>query len=196
MTLRDAGDPIDLLRAWIADAGGWERTETIAMPLATATLHARPSLRVVLLRGLDQRGLQFYTSYLSRKGREIEENPFAAALLYWPERGRQVRVEGRVTTLGEDESDAYFRARPRGHQIAAWTSEQSESLESRNILDERFAHLTLRFADEEIARPHSWGGYCLAPDRFEFWQNRPNRMHDRLEYVRNGQSWITRRLQP
>lgn len=189
-------NPVVFLARWIEDAGGPTCIEAIAMYLATSGAQAHPSARVVLLRRLDQDGLRFYTSYGSRKGRELAENPFAAAVLYWPRLERQVRIEGRVTMLPEEESDVYFGARPRGHQLAAWASEQSEPIESHAILEERFAHFEERFEGHEVPRPHSWGGYLLAPSRFEFWQGRPNRMHDRLEYTRSGQGWTIRRLQP
>lgn len=156
----------------------------------------RPSARVVLLRGLDDRGLVFFTSYFSRKGREISANPHVAAVFYWPELERQVRVEGEVDQLPEEESDAYFASRPRGHQIGAWASEQSEPVESREILDQRVQDYSERFEGDEVPRPHSWGGYVIRPSRIEFWQGRPNRVHDRLEFERTGGGWSMRRLQP
>jgi pyridoxamine 5'-phosphate oxidase len=189
-------DPIALLAQWIDDAGAPDTIEAIAMCLATADKDARPSARIVLLRGLDQRGLRFYTSYLSRKGRELDENPHAAAVLYWPHLQRQVRIEGDVTPLSDGESDLYFNARPRGHRIAAWASEQSEPLESYAILEERFAHFDARFEGEEVPRPHSWGGYLLVPSRVEFWQGRPNRMHERVLFTRSDGAWNSMRLQP
>jgi pyridoxamine 5'-phosphate oxidase len=189
-------DPIRLLGQWIDEAGGPDSIDAVAMCLATADVHARPSARIVLLRGLDERGLRFFTSYLSRKGRELAENPQAAAVLYWPGLARQVRIEGSVAPLGEDESDAYFNARPRGHRVAAWASEQSEPLETPGILEERFAHFDQRFEDDAVPRPHSWGGYLLAPQRIEFWRGRPNRMHDRIAYIRRENAWATLRLQP
>jgi pyridoxamine 5'-phosphate oxidase len=189
-------DPVALLERWIEDAGGPDCLDAIAMCLATADASGRPSSRMVLLRGLDVRGLRFYTSYSSRKGHELNENPHAAAVLYWPKLQRQVRIEGDVSPLSDDESDAYFNARPRGHRIAAWASEQSAPLESYGVLKERFTHFDERFEDAEIARPHSWGGYLLSPSRIEFWQGRPNRMHERIEYTRSGTTWTTTLLQP
>ncbi len=189
-------DPIMLLAQWIDEAGGPDTISAIAMCLATADSRGIPSARIVLLRGLDQRGLRFFTSYHSRKGRELAENPRAAAVLYWPQLHRQARIEGAVTPLSDDESDTYFNARPRGHRIAAWASEQSEPLESHAILEERFAHFDQRFEGEDVPRPHSWGGYLLAPARIEFWEGRPNRMHDRILYSRSESDWGVTRLQP
>jgi pyridoxamine 5'-phosphate oxidase len=194
--LRLDPNPVAQLQRWIEDAGGEQRTDAIAMCLATADRDARPSARIVLVRGLDDRGLRFYTSYFSRKGRELTENPYAAGVLYWPALDRQVRVEGSVGPLSEEESDAYFNARPRGHRLAAWACEQSEPIESREVLEQRFEHFEQRFEGQEVPRPHSWGGYLLTPSRFEFWLGRPNRMHDRLEYVRRDHLWEIGRLQP
>lgn len=188
--------PIDLLKEWIEDAGGAGRLEVVAMCLATVDAARRPSARMVLLRGLDDRGLRFYTSYGSRKAGDLTINPFAAAVLYWPWKDRQVRIEGDVAALSEGESDEYFAGRPRGHQLAAWASEQSTPLESRAVLVERFAHFEQRFEGEEIPRPHSWGGYLLTPTYFEFWQGRPNRMHERTIYERDGNVWRALLLQP
>lgn len=189
-------DPLDLLARWIDDAGGPDSPEAVAMCLATASASAQPSARIVLLRGVDVRGLRFFTSYQSRKARDLAENPRAAAVLHWPELHRQVRVEGDVTKLSDDESDEYFEARPRGHRIAAWASEQSEPLESYALLEERFAHFEQRFDGEDVPRPHSWGGYLLAPFRIEFWQGRPNRMHERVAYIKSVNAWSTILLQP
>ena len=189
-------DPFELLARWIDDAGGADSVEAIAMCLATADEAARPSARIVLMRSLDRNGLRFYTSYGSRKAQEVAHNPFAAAVFYWPKLQRQVRIEGRVTPLSDDESDAYFDSRPRGHRLAAWASEQSAPLESHEILSERFTHFEERFEGEEVPRPHSWGGYLLVPARFEFWTGRPNRMHERVAYTRDGQTWQTMLLQP
>jgi pyridoxamine 5'-phosphate oxidase len=188
-------DPIDQLQRWLHDAVQAAVPEPNAMCLCTSA-QGQPSARMVLLRRLDQSGLVFYTSYFSRKGRELQENPHAAIVFYWPPLERQVRVEGTVGALAEEESDAYFASRPRGHQIGAWASEQSEPVENRELLDQRMKDYEERFAGEEVPRPHSWGGYCLTPQRIEFWQGRPNRMHDRLEFTRAHGGWSVRRLQP
>jgi len=189
-------NPIVQLRCWIAEAAGADPGEPNAMSLATASTDGKPAVRYVLLRGVDERGLRFYTSYFSRKARQLESNPFVAAAVYWRRLERQVLVEGEAQMLSEDESDAYFASRPRGHQLAAWASEQSEPLASRDVLEERFAHFEERFAGQEVPRPHSWGGFAIVPQRFEFWQSRADRMHDRFEYRRDGGAWTIRRLQP
>lgn len=188
-------DPIAQLSQWLQEAQQAGVLEPNAMCISTA-LDGRPSSRMVLLRGLNARGLTFYTSYFSRKGREIAANPHAAALFYWPQLERQVRIEGSVEQLAEEESDAYFASRPRGHQLGAWASEQSEAVESREILDQRMTDYAERFEGEEVPRPHSWGGLLIKPERIEFWQGRPNRMHDRLEFARSASAWSVRRLQP
>jgi pyridoxamine 5'-phosphate oxidase len=188
-------DPIAQLERWIADAVHADVPEPNAMCVSTCA-GGRPSSRMVLLRRLDRTGLVFYTSYFSRKGQEIAANPYASALFYWPQLERQVRVEGAVSQVSEDESDAYFAGRPRGHQLGAWASEQSEPVENREVLDQRMRDYEERFEGEDVPRPHSWGGYLIAPERIEFWQGRTNRMHDRLEYLKEGAAWTRRRLQP
>jgi pyridoxamine 5'-phosphate oxidase len=192
-----AVDPIEQLRRWLdaayADA---DVREANAMTLATASKDGRLSARVVLLRGLDERGLRFYTSYFSRKAEQMSENPRVAATFFWPSVHRQVRVEGTVALLSEDESDAYFASRPRSHQLSAWASEQSAPLEHRESLAERMAHFGERFEGDEVPRPHSWGGYVVAPDYVEFWQGQANRLHDRLVYERVRGAWTLRRIQP
>lgn len=188
-------DPVEQLRRWLSEAAAANVPEPNAMCVASAH-DAQPSARMVLLRGLDSRGLAFYTSYSSRKGSELIANPYAAALMYWPQLERQVRVEGRAEQLSEDESDSYFASRPRGHQIGAWASEQSEPVDSREIMDQRVRDFEERFDGQDVPRPHSWGGFVIRPHRFEFWQGRPNRMHDRLEYAPGREGWLVRRLQP
>ena len=187
-------DPIAELHAWIDAAHAAGSHEANAMCLSTAD--GRPSSRMVLLRGLDDRGLIFFTSYFSRKGRELALNPFASALFFWPEIHRQVCAEGPAEQLPENESDAYFSSRPRGHQLGAWASEQSEEVESRQVLEQRLDDFARRFEGAAVPRPHSWGGFLIRPDRFEFWQGRSNRMHDRIELRRDGAAWMQRRLQP
>lgn len=191
-----AADPIEQLRNWLDAAyAHTDIREANAMALATGSKDGRLSARIVLLRGLDARGLQFYTSYFSRKAQQITENPRVAATFFWAPLHRQVRIEGTATQLGEDESDAYFASRPRGHQLSAWASEQSAPLEQRESLAERVAHFDERF-EGEVPRPHSWGGYVIAPDYCEFWQGQANRLHDRLAYERIVGGWTLHRLQP
>ncbi len=192
-----ARDPIAQLRTWLDDAYATPGlSEPNAMCLSTVDSAGRISSRIVLLRGLDTRGLAFYTSYFSRKAQAIGDHPQVAINLYWAPLHRQVRIEGRVLQLPEDESDAYFASRPRGHQLGAWASEQSEPIADRNTLAERMAHFEERFEGEEVPRPHSWGGYVVTPEYVEFWQGQPNRLHDRLAYERDGRSWRITRIQP
>jgi pyridoxamine 5'-phosphate oxidase len=183
------------LRRWLDEAVQADVPEPNAMCVSTAA-DGQPSSRMVLLRRLDGGRLVFFTSYFSRKGRELQANPRAAALFYWPQLERQVRIEGAVHQIAEDESDAYFASRPRGHQLGAWASEQSEPVEARELLDQRMRDYEERFEGDDVPRPHSWGGYAIVPERIEFWQGRPNRMHDRLEFLRVRGEWTMRRLQP
>lgn len=189
-------DPLEQLAQWIAQAAQAKHVEPNAMCVSTVGADGQPSARIVLLRGLDNRGLVFYTSYLSRKGEDLAVNPRIAAVFYWGELERQVRIEGTVQQVSDDESDAYFASRPRGHQLAAWASEQSEPVESRALLDQRIEDYEARFEGQDVPRPHSWGGYLIAPHRIEFWQGRKNRMHDRLEFLKEGTTWTLRRLSP
>ena len=189
-------DPIDQLQAWVDRAYDAQIPEPNAMCLSTVDASGHPSARMVLMRGLDRSGIRFYTSYDSRKGHDIASNAHVAVTFYWPALHRQVRVEGVVTKVSEDESDRYFDSRPRGHQLGAWASEQSEPVESRAMLTERMEHFDQRFEGEDVPRPHSWGGYVIAPTRFEFWQGRDNRLHDRIEYRQTAKAWEVRRLQP
>jgi pyridoxamine 5'-phosphate oxidase len=177
-------DPLEQLRAWL---------DTEAVALATASATGAPSVRVVLLKEADERGLVFFTGYESRKGKELAENPRAAMLIHTP--GRQVRVEGIVEPLEPVESDVYWETRPRGSQVAAWVSRQSEVIESREELDRRFAEFDAAHP-EELARPPHWGGYRLVAETYEFWEHRDDRLHDRIRYRREGEGWTIERLQP
>jgi pyridoxamine 5'-phosphate oxidase len=177
--------------------GGAELLDMNAMTLATADRQGRPSARVVLLKGLDDRGFIFYTNYNSRKGHELEENPYAALVFYWPELERQVSVAGQVAKLPGSESEAYFQTRPRGSQIAAWASDQSEVMRDRGQLEEKWTQFEHRYPGGQVPCPAHWGGYVLSPTRLEFWQGRPNRLHDRFRYSRQlDGSWLIERLSP
>jgi pyridoxamine 5'-phosphate oxidase len=192
-----ARDPITQFAAWLAEARAVERSDPTALALATATPDGQPSVRMVLLKGFDERGFVFYTNYESRKGRELAANPRAALAFYWPELRRQVRVEGRVEPVAPEDSDAYFRSRPRGSQIAAAASPQSRVVPDRETLERWVAELTERYAAGPVPRPAYWGGYRVVPTAVEFWQSRPNRLHDRLRYVRRPDgSWQIERLAP
>lgn len=168
-----------------------------AMTLATADREGRPSVRTVLLKGLDGRGFIFYTNYNSRKGRELAENPQAALVFYWPEQERQVCISGQVMKLPASESEAYFRSRPRGSKIGAWASDQSAVVSDRKELEAKWAEFEKKYPGQDVPCPSNWGGYVLSPSRIEFWQGRPNRLHDRFRYVRQPDgSWLIERLSP
>ena len=190
-----ADDPLELLRTWLDDA-----REAVAQPdamtLATADPDGRPSARVVLLRGVDDRGITFFTNRSSRKGSELEHNPQAAAVLHWWELGRQVRIEGAVEQTTDDESTAYWQSRPRGSQLAAWASPQSQRLSGRDELDIRVAEAEERFAGVDVPLPPFWGGYRLVPASVEFWTHRDDRLHDRVRYLREPDGWRRERLAP
>jgi len=176
---------------------GAELMDLTAMTLATADKEGRLSARVVLLKGVDQRGFVFYTNYDSRKGQELAQNPQAALVFYWPEQERQVCIAGEVSKLPPAESDAYFQSRPRGSRIAAWASHQSAVIRDRAALEEQWKRLEAQYAGQEVPRPPFWGGYLLSPARMEFWQGRPNRLHDRFRYARQADgAWQIERLSP
>ena len=191
-----ASDPIEQFRSWFEEALAARLHEPNAMTLATATHDGRPSARVVLLKGFDERGFVFYTSYEGRKGGELATNPNCALVFYWGELERQVRVEGRASRISEVASDEYFGSRPRGSQLGAWASEQSRPVEHRGALEERLRSLEVEYEGREVPRPPFWGGYSVEPEVIEFWQGRENRLHDRLVYRRSGGSWRRERLQP
>jgi pyridoxamine 5'-phosphate oxidase len=195
---RDADrDPLRMFQGWFGEAreSGMDLPEAVA--LATASLDGAPSARMVLLKGADERGLVFFTSYLSRKARDLEENPRAALLFHWPALGRQVRVEGAVEQCSREETERYVRSRPRASQISALASPQSEVVESRETLETRVAELAARYADAELPVPDDWGGYRLLPAEWEFWQHREDRLHDRLRYRGSpGDGWTLERLGP
>ena len=184
-----ADDPLRQFRAWLDD----EPLDNVA--LATATAEGAPSVRMVLLKDVTERGLTFFTGYESRKGGELAANPRAALLLYWPALGRQVRVEGAVERIDVADSDAYWATRPSGSRVSAAASPQSRVVADRAELERRVAHVRERYGDDP-PRPDTWGGFRIAPEVWEFWQHRDDRLHDRLRYRRDGESWVRERLAP
>lgn len=213
-------DPIAEFQRWFAQAsaarsgGRWRKigiafykllqavlgaapVDPNAMALATVGQDGKPSIRTVLLKGVDERGFVFYTNYQSRKGRELSENPQAALVFYWPDLERQVCVAGPVTKLPREESEAYFRSRPRGSRLAAWASNQCDVVASRAALEAKWRAIEARFPGDHVPLPPTWGGYVLAPERLEFWQGRPSRLHDRFGYTKKADgSWALARLSP
>jgi pyridoxamine 5'-phosphate oxidase len=168
-----------------------------AMSFATAGPDAKPSVRILLLKGFDQDGFVFFTNYESEKGKQLHANPYAAMAFYWIELDRQIRISGKVEKTSREESKIYFHSRPIGSQLGAWASRQSEVLDARRVLDARMAEMTERFGDKPIPLPPHWGGYRLKPDILEFWQGRPNRLHDRFRYARQADgNWLIERLAP
>lgn len=189
-------DPFEQFETWFGEAVESRLFEPNAMVLGTATPAGRPSTRIVLLRGFDRSGFTFFTNYDSRKGRELEQNPQASLLFFWAELERQVRVEGLIEKASREISDAYFASRPRASRIGALVSPQSSRIANREMLEQKYAELEAEFQNGEIPRPENWGGFILRPQRFEFWQGRAGRLHDRLVYRQKGSDWEIGRLAP
>ena len=190
-------DPFRQFAVWFDEARAASPIEPNAMALATVGAEGRPSLRMVLLKGADERGFVFYTNYQSRKGRELADTPWAALTFFWPEMERQIRIEGRVEPVSAEESDTYFHSRPVGSQLSASASRQSEMIAGREELEQRVAALSAQYQNQEIPRPENWGGFRVIPDAIEFWQGRASRLHDRLRYrlLASG-GWQIERLSP
>ena len=191
-----AASPLAQFRSWFDAALNADLPEPNAMHLSTVDENCRPSSRIVLLKELDGKGFVFYTNYHGKKGRDLAVNPFASLTFFWVELERQVRIEGKVTKVSAEESDGYFAVRPRGSQIGAWVSHQSEIIPSREVLEQKQKEYEQQFADKAVPRPPHWGGYRLVPDRVEFWQGRPSRLHDRIAYDLRDGKWTTSRLSP
>jgi len=189
-------DPIALFDAWLRDATAAEPSIPTAMTLATVSAAGQPSARMVLLKGADADGFVFYTNLESQKAAELAENPRAALLFHWKSLNRQIRIEGPATPVSNEEADAYFATRPRGAQIGAWASRQSRPLEGRFALEKHVAEYTAKFGISKIPRPDFWSGYRVRPERMEFWQDRPFRLHDRLVFQRTAGGWRTEKLYP
>ena len=189
-------DPFKQFSVWLEDALAAKLPQPLGMALATATRDGRPSVRMVLLRGVSERGFCFFTNYESRKAKELQANPRAALVFYWAELDRQVRVEGTIERLSAEESDAYFQTRPRGSQLGAWASPQSQIIPNRELLERNLQELTAKYSSGQVPRPPHWGGYRLVPQAIEFWAGGDNRLHDRLRYTRDGQGWTVQRLAP
>jgi pyridoxamine 5'-phosphate oxidase len=190
-------NPLKQFETWWLQAIESQIDEPNAMTLATSTLTGKPSARTVLLKGINEKGFLFFTNYSSRKGKEIEENPSVSLLFFWKELERQVRIEGKVQKISEVESDVYFHQRPVESRIGAWCSPQSQVIEGRKILEQNIEKYNSLFGDQNIPRPDFWGGYIVIPERMEFWQGRPGRLHDRLVYTSDETNlWKIQRLAP
>lgn len=188
-------NPLDQFEAWMKEAIAAGVSEPNAVDLSTVN-EGRPSSRIVLLKGVDKRGFVFYTNYDSRKGKEMAESPFVSLNFFWTLQARQVRIEGRIEKVSPEESDAYFASRPRESQIGAWASAQSSVIKNREVIEENITQLEKQYEGKDIPRPAHWGGYIVLPDRIEFWQGRPNRLHDRFLYEDSPTGWMVFRLAP
>jgi pyridoxamine 5'-phosphate oxidase len=190
-------NPIPMFKRWFQEALKAKVLDVNALALASISASGKPSNRIVLLKGLDSRGFTFFTNYESRKGKELRQKPVASLLFFWPQLSRQIRIDGKVSKVSTHESDVYFKTRPRGSQLGAWASNQSQTVPNREYLEARMRALEEQFAGKTIPRPPYWGGFRLVPNTLEFWQGRPNRLHDRLQYQRKGQGgWKISRLAP
>jgi pyridoxamine 5'-phosphate oxidase len=189
-------DPITQFANWWDEAVNSKIEEVNAMTLATVNNDGRPSARIVLLKGFDEKGFVFFTNYQSKKGKELEDNPHGAVVFFWRELERQVRIEGGIEKVSEEDSDAYYQSRPAGSRIGAWASPQSEVIDGRETLENNYRALEKKFDNKNIPRPGHWGGYILRPSMIEFWQGRSSRLHDRIQYSLKENGWVIERLAP
>ena len=189
-------NPFKQFEKWMHEAIESQLSEANAMTLATADKNGKPTLRVVLLREYSEKGFSFYSNYTSKKGTDIAQNPYAALNFFWIELQRQIRIEGVIEKLSTKESDDYFNSRPHESKIGAWVSEQSQAIKNRNVLDEKFEALSKKYLNNDVPRPPYWGGYLLKPTSVEFWQGRPSRLHDRIQYTISNNNWLIERLAP
>lgn len=190
-------NPIEQFKVWFQQALDADLLEPNAMTLATATPDGKPTARIVLLKGVDERGFVFYTNYESQKGQQLVANPYAALVFLWDKLERQIRIEGKVVKLDIEESEEYFHSRPKASQLGAWASNQSQVIPSREVLEQRLEGLKTEYQDKTVPIPEHWGGFRVIPNRIEFWQGRPSRLHDRLNYdLQDDGSWKVARLSP
>ncbi len=189
-------NPLTQFSQWFEEARQAEVPEPNAMHLTTVSAQGQPSGRIVLLKGLDETGFVFYTNYESHKGKNLAENPLASLTFFWAELERQVRIEGKVEKVSEEESTAYFHSRPHASQLGAWASPQSQTIESREVLENNFKELEEKYEEGKVPKPAHWGGFRLIPEQIEFWQGRPSRLHERILYQKEGGDWMINRLAP
>jgi len=188
--------PTDMFRDWFEKVENLDNIEVNAMTLATSSKKGKPSSRIVLLKGYDEKGFVFYTNYNSRKGKEIEQNPYGSLTFHWNQLERQIRIRGKIRKISRAQSEKYFNSRPRLSQVSVLASKQSDILRNRTELEERFIEIETKYEGKEIPCPDYWGGYCLEHRKVEFWQGRRDRMHDRFVYTKHGTTWQTDRLSP
>jgi pyridoxamine 5'-phosphate oxidase len=196
LELKGDTNPIQLLQTWLEEAIAASVPEPNAMALSTVDSLGQPSSRMVLLRGLSDQGVEFFTNYMSRKAVELADNPQVSLLFYWPQLHRQIRIEGEAMELNKDGSDAYFNSRPRDHQLGAWASPQSASIPGRTAIEENLSRYETLFTGKDVPRPTFWGGYRVVPRQFEFWQGRESRLHDRFRFQSQDGKWKVERLAP